>query len=118
MVSGAPAYVLQLVQDTTVCAPVTHTTLVEIEKLLQQFPEVFKEPEGLPPVRDSDHEIPLKSGTVPPNTRPYRVPHMKSNELKKQVYHLLKSRVIRASQSPYVCLAILVKRRWLLEAMH
>lgn len=41
--------------------------------VLEQYSEVFKEPQGLPPVREQfDHKIPLKEGTDAINLRPYR----------------------------------------------
>ncbi|KAF3675302.1 hypothetical protein FXO38_04813 [Capsicum annuum] len=43
-----------------------------ILKVLDQYPDVFKEPMTLPPVRSLDHSIPLKSGAVPVSLRPYR----------------------------------------------
>lgn len=47
----------------------------DIQCLLQQFPEVFADHEGLPPFRSGfDHQIPLKEGSNPVNLRPYRYP--------------------------------------------
>ncbi|KAE8665787.1 hypothetical protein F3Y22_tig00112529pilonHSYRG00028 [Hibiscus syriacus] len=41
---------------------VRHTTL-RIQDLLEEFKEVFEEPEGMPPSRKHDHAIVLKQGT-------------------------------------------------------
>lgn len=62
---------------------------VPISELLQRFPEVFAEPEGLPPVRAFDHEIPLQPGAVPPYSRPYRISHRHRNEMEHQVQKLI-----------------------------
>lgn len=100
---------LQLAEDTSLnCKP----TQPEIEHLLQEFPEVFKEPSGLPPKRECDHKIPLKPNSTPPNSKPYRVPHMKKNELERQIDQLLQSKIIRESQSPYSSPAILVMKKY------
>lgn len=49
-----------------------------VQKLLQQYAEIFREPKGLPPKRECDHSIPLKGNAEPPNIRPYRTPHHQS----------------------------------------
>lgn len=92
LLSGAPAFVLQLAEDTTLQSSKQHTTPPEIQEILTACSEVFQEPTGLPPVRDLDHEIPLKPDAAPPNSRPYRVPHMQRNEMEKQIHHLLQSK--------------------------
>jgi hypothetical protein len=40
--------------------------------LLENYSELFQEPEGLPSARGHDHIIPLKEGSQPVNLRPYR----------------------------------------------
>lgn len=109
--AGAPGYVLHLIRDTTLKMPDKHVVPPPVEEVLQQFPEVFQEPKGLPPKRAHDHKIPLKDNTVPPNTRPYRVPHMQRNELEKQVDAMLRDKIVRASESPYSSPAILVMKK-------
>ena len=47
---------------------------VDMERVIQQFQEVFKMPKGLPPVRGREHAIILKEGINPINVRPYRYP--------------------------------------------
>lgn len=44
----------------------------EMQLLVKQFEELFKEPTGLPPSRSMDHKIPLLQGTHPFRLRPYR----------------------------------------------
>lgn len=84
---------------------------VEVQQILDDYSIIFKEPEGLPPKRECDHQIRLKAEATPPNSRAKRVPHLKRNELEKQVDELLKSRIIRASQSSYSSTAILVMKK-------
>jgi len=42
-----------------------------VQHILHQYEDIFKEPLGLPPKRDCDHQIILKEGASPPNIKPY-----------------------------------------------
>jgi hypothetical protein len=44
----------------------------DIQQILKDYTNVFKEPTTLPPLRDIDHHINLKEGTKPINVRLYR----------------------------------------------
>lgn len=61
------------------------------QNLIQTYMDVFKEPKDLPPERGCDHFIPIKDGSVPPNVRPYQVPHRQKNEMEQQIQNLLES---------------------------
>jgi hypothetical protein len=55
----------------------------EVQKLLDQFQDVFQEPKTLPPSRFYDHHIPLLPNSSLVNSTPYRYsPHHK-NEIEK-----------------------------------
>ncbi|XP_041026975.1 uncharacterized protein LOC121267180 [Juglans microcarpa x Juglans regia] len=86
------------------------TVLPEVEELLQQFATVFEEPVGLPPTRDSDHQIVLREGTSPISVRPYRYPYYQKTEIERIVQDLLVNEVIRPSQSPFSSPILLVKK--------
>lgn len=43
-----------------------------LEALLENYKEIFKEPNRLPPIKTYDHAIPIKEGAQPINLRPYR----------------------------------------------
>jgi len=45
-----------------------------LERLLQEFSDLFAEPTGLPPQRHLDHRIHLAPDTAPVAVRPYRYP--------------------------------------------
>jgi hypothetical protein len=54
-------------------------TPTEIQQLIDQFGDVFAEPNSLPPRRSCDHSIPLMPGAQPVNMRAYRhKPELKS----------------------------------------
>ena len=82
-----------------------------IQKVIEEFPDIFAEPTGLPPRRACDHRIPVIPGAQPVNVRPYRhKPELKS-EIEKQVEELLRSGIIQRSTSPFSSPVILVKKK-------
>ncbi|KAF5468680.1 hypothetical protein F2P56_012817 [Juglans regia] len=76
----------------------------------KKFGNVFDEPTTLPPHRDRDHQINLKKDTVPVSVRPNRYPYFQKTEIEKIVSELLKSSVIRPSQSPFSSPVLLVRK--------
>ncbi|MCH82079.1 enzymatic polyprotein, partial [Trifolium medium] len=73
----------------------------ELNILLQQFHEIFKEQIQLPPERSQVHHIKLFPDHGSINVRPYRYPHHQKEEIEKQVSELLQAGVIRPSMSSY-----------------
>ena len=73
----------------------------KVNKILQEFGDLFHSPTGLPPPRKQDQAINLKEGAGIPHIRPYRYPHYLKNEIEKIIEELLKARIIRPSMSPY-----------------
>lgn len=57
----------------------------EIEQLLQKFEDIFHDPKTLPRSRSYDHAIPLISGAVPINARPYHYSPQHKTEIETQV---------------------------------
>ncbi|XP_071694493.1 uncharacterized protein [Rutidosis leptorrhynchoides] len=84
-------------------SPITH--------LLSKNADVFNIPTSLPPKRSHDHKIPLKEGTLPINTRPYRHPPAQKDAIETMVAELLDTGVIRASQSPFSAPIVMVKKK-------
>uniref|UniRef100_A0A453HXS6 Uncharacterized protein n=1 Tax=Aegilops tauschii subsp. strangulata TaxID=200361 RepID=A0A453HXS6_AEGTS len=83
-----------------VVAPATDATAPVpecIQKVVDEFPDVFAEPTGLPPRRACDHRIPLIPGAQPVNVRPYRHKPEHKTEIEKQVEELLRPGVIQRS---------------------
>ena len=65
--------------------------------MLQRYQEVFQEPWGLPPKRDSDHAIILKARVEPVSVRPYKYAYHLKDEIEKQVKELLQVGIIKQS---------------------
>lgn len=82
----------------------------DLKEVLIEFADVFQKPKDLPPVRSHDHCIPLKTGTEPPNIRPYKYPYFQKSEIERQVKDMLYSGIIRPSVSPYSSPVLLVKK--------
>ena len=65
---------------------ITETEIpVEIQQVIDQYQEVFKEPTELPPRRAYDHQITLMPGAQPVNVRPYRYAPTQKTEIEKQL---------------------------------
>ncbi|GLI67816.1 hypothetical protein VaNZ11_012071, partial [Volvox africanus] len=73
----------------------------EVEVLLSQYEDVFKDIPGLPPMRPVDHTIPLMPGAQPTARPMYRLSPLELDEVKRQVTDLLLKGMIRPSTSPY-----------------
>jgi hypothetical protein len=63
---------LCVLSSEPVCSSAVPLLPAEIQLLIDQFSELFQEPDGLPPSRACDHEIPLIPGARPVSVRPYR----------------------------------------------
>jgi hypothetical protein len=79
--------------------------------LLENYSDLFKEPEGLPSARGYDYVIPLKEGSQPVNLRPYRYSGLQKDVLEKMVEEMLGSGIIRPNNSPFSSLIVLVKKK-------
>lgn len=105
--AGSKGLFLQLMEPMELN---TIVVLPDIEVILQQHSRVFEEPTGLPPMRSHDHAIILKEGTSPISVRPYRYLFFQKEEIEKIVRELLKTGVIRPSQSPFSSPVLLVRK--------
>jgi hypothetical protein len=86
------------------------STPPSLQRLLEQFNDVFAKPKQLPPQRDVDHKIPLQPGAEIVKTRPYILSHHQNDTMEPLILQLLKNQVIRPSVKPYSSPAILVKK--------
>ena len=90
----------------------------EVTDLLQQYPNVFADPKGLPPSRVYDHTIPLPPNVVPVNSRPYRHPPHNKDEIERQVREMIQAGFVVPSTSPFCLTGIACpEERWQLEVL-
>ena len=83
----------------------------EVKALMDDFPKVFEEAEGVekdPPVR---HPIRLEDGAKPSHVKPYRFTETQRNEMREQVIQLLQKGWIRPSSSPWGAPVLLVPKK-------
>jgi hypothetical protein len=77
-----------------------------------EFLDVFPEDlPGLPPERDVEFVIELKTGTTPISRRLYRMPPNELAELKTLLQDLLEKGFVRSNSSPWGCPTIFVKKK-------
>jgi hypothetical protein len=79
--------------------------------LLENYSDLFQEPEGLHSARGHNHVIPLKEGSQPINLRPYRYSGLQKDVLEKMVEEMLGIGIIRPSNSPFSSPVVLVKKK-------
>lgn len=96
-----------VIEDTTEPEEVLHFLLTN----LQKYDKVFHMPNGLPPSRDKEHAIVLKSGSNPVSVRPYHYPQIQKDEIEKLVKEMLAAQIIQPPTSPFSILVLLVKKK-------
>ena len=82
-----------------------------LQKILDQFSVVFKQPQGLPPFQHRDHAITLQPGTPPINARPYRYPQIQKAEIERLVREMLVVGIVQPSISPFSSPVLLVRKK-------
>ena len=74
----------------------------DMDILLDKYGDVLRDlPPGLPPVRATEHTIPLVEGARPVFRPPFRLSPAEREEVEKQVKHLVEMGFISPSSSPY-----------------
>jgi hypothetical protein len=58
---------------------------LELQRILDGYKDLFKEPNNLPPARPLDHSIHLLPGAPPINIRSYRYSPAQKDEIEKQL---------------------------------
>ena len=86
-------------------------TILDIEALLNKYPQLFVAPQGLPPIRETDHHIPLLEGSNPINVRPYRYPYFQKHEIERQIRDMLNEGIIQRSTSAFSSPVLLVHKK-------
>lgn len=89
-----------------------------VQALLTEFQAVFSEQTTVPPPREYDHVIPLKSDDAPFNSRPYRYSPAHKDEVERQVAAMLEAGIIVPSMSPFASSVLLVQKKgWDMEVL-
>ncbi|XP_010418862.1 PREDICTED: uncharacterized protein LOC104704478 [Camelina sativa] len=87
-------------------------TPAELQSLLEDFAQIFAEPQGLPPSREKEHTIILKPGAEPVSVRLFRYPEAQKEEIERQIAVMLAAGIIRESGSPFSSPVLLVKKKY------
>lgn len=82
-----------------------------MQKILQNYSPVFSTPTTLPPKRAIDHVITFTPQAKVINQGPYRLSHHQKDAMESIIQDMIKSKVIRDSNSPYSSPALLMKRK-------
>ncbi|XP_026384957.1 uncharacterized protein LOC113280560 [Papaver somniferum] len=86
-------------------------TLPELLPILDEYQDIFQEPNQLPPKRSLDHSIPLQTNVAPVNKRAYKCPYIQKGVVEKLVQYMLNSGIIQPNHSPFSSPILLVKKK-------
>lgn len=82
----------------------------EIQRVVDEFEDIFQFRSELPSKRDQDHAIVLKDGITPIRVRLYHYPHAQKNEIERLVTEMLTAGIIQPNNNPYSSPILLVKK--------
>ena len=101
---------LDYVPTTIISTPSDTSQQSNILDILLAYSDVFTDPKALPPQREYEHTIPLLSGSIPINSKPYYYSPLHKTEIERQVQELLQAGLIAHSHSPFASPVLLVKK--------
>ena len=91
----------------------------DLVKAFSEYDVLFQKPKGLPPKRETVHDICLQQDAPLPNIGMYRLSDLENAEIKKQVQKLLDKGFIRPSNiTIWIPNHAGEKERWFVENVH
>lgn len=84
---------------------------LQITSIITQFPEIFREPDKLPPTWTIQHHIHLVPNTNPVNVKSYRYPHFQKTKLEQQVASMLNAGLIQPNHNMFSSSVLIVKKK-------
>ena len=81
---------------------------LQITSIITQFPEIFREPDKLPPTWTIQHHIHLVPNTNPVNVKSYRYPHFQKTKLEQQVASMLNAGLIQPNHNLFSSSVLIV----------
>jgi hypothetical protein len=82
-----------------------------LQRVLEEFSDIFEEPRVLPPMRSQDYSIPLLSNSKQVNLRPHSYSYFQKLEIEKIIEELLQKGFIQPSSGPFASPILLVKKK-------
>ena len=111
-VSSNELYQLEKSQETSIPDNTNADIHTKLRELKEQYHDIFKEPDQLPPVRGLfDHRIPLEVGSNPVSIRPYRYPLKQRDIIENIIEEMLQKGIIQQSASPFASPVVLVGKK-------
>ena len=104
--------IIDMKYEVNSCCDVSTDEEIMTQKIYKEFKDIFPEelPDELPPQRHVDHKIDLDPDAKPYSRSPYRLSHLESQELKRQLDLLLEKGYISPSTSPWGAPVLFVKK--------
>lgn len=111
--NGNEVWALALLDQLPDTTPHAESSVIasDLRCLLDEYKDVFADPNCLPPHRALDHAITLDKDARPVNTRPYRYSPLQKDEIERQVAEMLEASIITNSMSPFASPVLLVKKK-------
>ena len=97
--------------DTYDLAHLTADQAQQVEALVQEFPELFKENAPLGVVPGIKHQIRTVPNAFPVRTKQWRMPETSRTEIRKQCDDMLNMGVVEPSASPWLSPVVLVRKK-------
>ena len=82
----------------------------QLQSLLVEFQDIFKEPNGLPPKRTIAHEIRTSNDHRPHAQAPFKMSALEKDQLLTQLKKMINEGIIRPTKGPYAAPVLLIRK--------